>query len=410
MYHNHIPVNERQKYLDLLTAAERLLPTLLARPEYLPTIRKAASAVRGSDELLARVKPPITPAHIVILSDLLKKSRTYVNNFWSAPSPTPSSTPKPSPVPSVAEPRQQVKVSSQPSALSPQPSALRLQPSAFSPQPSQLSTEQTLSQYVHTLSPKLQSQAATLHTKYMELNDKHETLDRLVRSIIDSPSFLSAVQNGSPALTAKNSKEIAYYANCIDRLVHTIDAFWLRVHAERQALAGKPVTKEYQDFLNEEEMKYPMDEKPRNWGDYTKAEIEQMQLNPDLLPKSADGTPVTITQLIQTRQERDNNIIRRRIPQSITEERKQERILAMTELHEWGFLIQLKQYENLQAMGIEVPKDWCNPTIFMTQEEIIEQRKEKDRKRKREQAPLEVKMKIKSKARAARAADNPYKQ
>lgn len=400
MYHNQIKPERRQEYLDLLTKAERLLPSLLRTPENLPVIRKAASAVRGSELVIGRIKCPLTSQHVNILADLLKKSRTYVNNFWttSATSSTPApsvqvvdqSPPSPSPMSasggSTAAPVQHVVVPQPPIATSP-----------LSPL-----TPSSLSQYIHTLSPKLQRQATILPQKYAELNDRHESLDRLV-----ADELKKGMEKSADA-----ARERAYYANKIDKAVRTIDAFWLRVHAERQAQQGKPVTKEYQQFLDEEEKKYPMGEKKKNWADYTKAEIDQLeQQHPDIdcpLCKDDPQSP-TLRQLTEARKDRDKKLCRRGM-QRPTARAKQERILAMQELHEWDIFIEKKQWEVLQTFGIEVPKEWLNPSIFATDEDRKRNKKEYDRLRYEKNRPLEVKMKIASGQRWAKYQDNPYKE
>lgn len=420
MYHNQIQPQDRQKYLDLLTKAEQLLPTLLLHQEHLPIILKAASAVRGSAEVITRIRRPITPAHIVTLKKILIQSRNYTTNFWPKP--------EPATVPHVAAPQQPSTLNSKPSTLNSKPSTLNPPPSsvpsgstdvqsvAVAQQPpapnshlSPLNSNDSLRQYLHTLSPKLQAQAAILPSKYSELNETHELLDRLVRSIL-AKGQVKPTQNGSPALTAANSREISHFSQKIDSLTHTIDAFWNRVHAERQTLAGTPVTKEYQTVLDDEEKKYPMEEAKRTWGDYSKSEIDKMMTDPSLLPMSDAGTPVPVAQIIATRQNRDKCLLRRPIPQRVTEQTKQERILAMQELHDWGIFIEKKQQEMLQQLGIEVPKNWLNPQLTMTEEEKAERRRAKDRQRKRDQAPLDQKLHIGRKIRSAKSADNPYLQ
>ena len=410
MYHNLIPADQRSQYIDLLTKAEQLLPTLVSHPECLPIVIQAASAVRGSDDVLRRIHPPITPTHIATLATLLQKSRTYVNSFWP---PIPAPVPSASPVPSVATPSQPPstvpsassvlsvatgsQLSSPPSVQSGFPT---LPPTPSSPL-SDDTAQQTLRQYLHTLSPKLQSQAAVLPSKYAELNDLHETLDRLVRA---------ELAQGSASKDA--AKERSYYAQRIDLLVRTIDAFWLRVHAERQTLEGKAPTKEYQQYLNEEEKKYPMETAARKWGDYTKAEIDQLELSysPDVpIPLGgANGSP-TLKQLIYARQERDKKYIRR-APQHLTEKGKQERILAMNELHEWGIPIERKQWEVLQSMGIDVPQDYLRPSLVMTDEERIEKRRAYDREYYHENKPASVRLNIAREQQKAQTSDNPYKQ
>ena len=91
MYHSLIPKNQRSNYLDLLGKAEKLIISLPAHPEHLPLVIEAASAVRGSEEIISRIKLPLTAQHIVTLSNLLQKSRTYVRNFWDMKESTPAS-------------------------------------------------------------------------------------------------------------------------------------------------------------------------------------------------------------------------------------------------------------------------------------------------------------------------------
>ena len=427
MYHSLIPIDQRPQYLDLLTRAERILPALHNHPECLPIVIQAASAVRDSDEQLSRIKPPLTPSHINTLSALLQKSRTYVTRFWKeskdnaplssnnaplssnkAPLSSPTKRKSPSPVSSVAT---QSQPSHAPSPVTVSSVATQSQPSPLAPTTPIPLDKQTLAQYLPTLSHKLQAQAVVLHAKYAELNDTHETLDRYVRKILAKKSVP----------TSDESREIAYFTKKIDLLVRTIDTFWLLVHAERQALAGHPVTKEYQAFLDEEEKKYPMQSQPRKWGDYTKAEIDRMEADPSLLAvlvgfpdesvPAGRTAPPTLPQLIQARQIRDQQLLRRAIPQRITEQVKQERALAMEELHEWGCPITKKQLETLTKMGIEVPEDYLSPFLTMTEEERRQRNLERDRQRKYENRPASVKMGIARQQQKAQAQDRnaPYK-
>ena len=404
MYHNLIPRNQRSQYLDLLSKAEKLLPTLLVHPEHLPIIIEAASAVRGSEEVIARIKKPLNAQHLATLSSLLTKSRTYVRNFWDMKDSTPA------PDGSPARREKGVITSSFHNDITPSrhntekpttPTNSEQQPTATVQNGFAVSipnTPDTLKQYIHTLSPKLQHQAEILPAKYAELNDTHETLDRLARSSSSSSQKDAA-------------KERAYYAKKTDLLTRTIDAFWNRVHAERQAQAGQPITKEYQAYLDEEEKKYPMEEEvTRRWGDYSKAEIDQLELSqPDpnvpIFPNQQDAP--TIAQLIYARQERNKKLLRR-APQHITEKAKNERILAMNELHEWGISIEKKQWEVLLQMGIEVPKDYLNPFLTMSPEEKKAHKQAYDHDRYEENKPLEVKLNIKRKMRKSKKEDNPY--
>ena len=397
MYHNAIPENQRQKYLDLLSQAERMLPSLILHPEYLDIVREAASAVRGSEEVLRRIKLPLTVQHIAILTDLLKTSRTYVNNFWQAVNePT---------TPSIPVPTTQTQLAKSSSPLC----SNTIAPPSTSPfnqivTDSEDSSPLHLSQYLHTLSDKLQHQAAILPSKYAELNDMHETLDRLVRS-----SFLA---HPSPTSPLPSQKEIAYYANRVNTLVSTIDAFWLRVHAERQVKnENNPITAEYQRFLDEQERKYPMDVPTRSWCDYSKVEIDKLEIscqdpNAPIYPDVPDSP--SIAQLLYARQDRNKRLIRRK-PQHLTDKAKQERILAMNELHEWGIYIERKQRDALQGMGIDVPKDFLNPLLNMTEEERHARLRELERQRYARNKPLERKLEIAKKQRLAEQEDNPYK-
>ena len=409
MYHSLIPKNQRSNYLDLLGKAEKLIISLPAHPEHLPLVIEAASAVRGSEEIISRIKLPLTAQHIVTLSNLLQKSRTYVRNFWDMKESTPASDGSPvgrekDVIPSsrvndiTATTKvifKELKLDSRLVGTTPTQPINPPSPTLNS-QLSTLNSPDSLRQYVHTLSPKLQHQASVLESKYAELNDLHETLDRLARSVTENKDA---------------SKEISYYAKRIDLLARTIDAFWNRVHAERQAQGGQPITKEYQTFLDEEEKKYPLEEEVnRKWGDYSKAEIDQLELSqPDpnvpIFPNQQDAP--TIAQLIFARQERNKKLIRR-APQHITEKAKNERILAMNELHEWGIPIEKKQWEVLQGMGIEVPKDFLNPFLTMTDEEKKAHKQAYDQKRYEENKPLSVKLNVKRKMRKSKKEDNPY--
>ena len=152
------------------------------------------------------------------------------------------------------------------------------------------------------------------------------------------------------------------------------------------------------------------EEVTRRWGDYSKAEIDQLELSqPDpnvpIFPNQQDAP--TIAQLIYARQERNKKLLRR-APQHITEKAKNERILAMNELHEWGISIEKKQWEVLLQMGIEVPKDYLNPFLTMSPEEKKAHKQAYDHDRYEENKPLEVKLNIKRKMRKSKKEDNPY--
>ena len=82
MYHNHYTPAQRPQYLELLSKAEELLPQSLNNADALRIVILAASAVRGSDVQLSRMKYPITPQQYTTLLSLIRTSRTYVTNFW----------------------------------------------------------------------------------------------------------------------------------------------------------------------------------------------------------------------------------------------------------------------------------------------------------------------------------------
>lgn len=406
MYHNLIPVNQRQQYLELLENAERLLPLLARHPEHFSIIRRAASAVRGSDTVLARMKPPLTAQQRVALSQLIQKSRAYVDNFWPQNKAQGKENPEKPAITGKTEKHEAVPPSPNPSPAV--MNVVQVAPRTAVQQPAQApaepNTPQTLAQYVHTLSHKLQCQALVLPMKYAELNDLHETLDRLVRSQLSSDGQSLNVSD------KPHAREYSYYANKIDVLVRTIDAFWNRVHAERKALAGEPATPEYMQFLQDEEKKYPMDDAERAWGDYTKAEIEQLaaKVQNDTVPLFPTPDAPCAQQLIYARQERNKKLLRRS-PQHTSERAVRERVLAMNELHEWGILLTKKQWEVLQSLDIDVPKEYIDPFVTMTDEERRAHKQERERKYYHENKPDAVKMKVGLKQRHSKTQDNPYK-
>ena len=256
-----------------------------------------------------------------------------------------------------------------------------------------------LSQYIHLLSSKLQKQAAILPQKYAELNDFHETLDRLAREDAADPNKRS-----------RGRTQRAFYAKKVDLAVRAIDAFWKRVDAERQALAGGTVTQEYQLQLMKEEEKYPLEEQQRSWGEYSKVEIEQMaQLMAD------GGRCITLErlgcsleELKEARINRDKSLLRRKLHSAASQEDKDKRILAMEELHEWGMPLMKAQVETLKAMGIEVPESYISPFLLETEEEKRERKRATERKNYEKNKPLAVKMDIARKMRKAKNNDNPY--
>ena len=439
MYHSHYTQAQRPQYLQLLAQAEELLPQALINADALRTVIRAASAVRGSDAQLSRMKHPVTPQQYTTLISLIRTSRTYVNNFW----PEATLTPPPALGGSPSKKKMVVKPTSQPKSPalggspakptpSPQPIPAQLQTPTQTVN-SQLSTAPTphLDQYLPLLSPKLQRQAAVLQQKYASLNDAHETLSRLTRKAISSaapalggsPAKQSTVLGDSVAnpspISPSVRRELSYYAQQVDHLVRVIDTFWLQVHAERQALEGKPVTPEYKAYLDQLAAKFPMEEPLRTWGEYTKEEIEAMANY--TAPPASDGSTVsalhptlqalgcTIDELTQARIIRDKKLLRVKAPQKVTERAKSLRIQAMEELHAWGQYIEKAQKECLEKMGIEVPEDYLSPFLTMTEEERRDRKRAHDRANYHRNKPLAVKLGIAKKQKEDQKNDNPYK-
>lgn len=445
MYHSHYTQAQRPQYLQLLAKAEELLPQALINADALRTVIRAASAVRGSDAQLSRMKHPVTPQQYTTLISLIHTSRTYVNNFW----PEASTTPLPALGGSPAKPKSVVNPTSQPPKKpiphsTPTSPALGCSPakpkvvvnpaiptSQLSTLNSQLPTPiQHLDQYLPLLSPKLQHQAAVLQQKYAALNDAHETLSRLTRQALSLPSpspSSSPAVGGSPAkpipISPSVRRELSYYAQRVDHLVRIIDTFWLQVHAERQALEGKPVTPEYKAYLDQLAAKFPMEEPLRTWGEYTKEEIEAMANysptpalsgSPAESPSSSlhptlQALGCNIDELTQARIIRDKKLLRVKPPQKVTERAKSLRIQAMEELHAWGQYIEKAQKECLEKMGIEVPEDYLSPFITMTEEERRDRKRAHDRANYHRNKPLAVKLGIAKKQKEDQKNDNPYK-
>ena len=452
MYHSHYTQAQRPQYLQLLAQAEELLPQALINADALRTVIRAASAVRGSDAQLSRMKHPVTPQQYTTLISLIRTSRTYVNNFW----PEATTTPLPALGGSPAKPKVVVNPISQPNkqpiphstptspALGGSPAKPKavVKPAIPTPQLSTVNCQlptpiQHLDQYLPLLSPKLQHQAAVLQQKYAALNDAHETLSRLTRQALSasSPSPASSpALGGSPAkqstvlgdsvanpspISPSVRRELSYYAQQVDHLVRVIDTFWLQVHAERQALEGKPVTPEYKAYLDQLAAKFPMEEPLRTWGEYTKEEIEAMANY--TAPPASDGSTVsalhptlqalgcTIDELTQARIIRDKKLLRVKAPQKVTERAKSLRIQAMEELHAWGQYIEKAQKECLEKMGIEVPEDYLSPFLTMTEEERRDRKRAHDRANYHRNKPLAVKLGIAKKQKEDQKNDNPYK-
>ena len=443
MYHSHYTQAQRPQYLQLLAKAEELLPQALINADALRTVIRAASAVRGSDAQLSRMKHPVTPQQYTTLISLIHTSRTYVNNFWpEATTPALGGYPAKKKVvvnPTSQPPKQPIPHSTPTSpALGGSPAKPKVVVDTAIPTPqlstlnSQLSNThiQHLDQYLPLLSPKLQHQAAVLQQKYAALNDAHETLSRLTRQALTSSSpspASSPAVGGSPAkpipISPSVRRELSYYAQQVDHLVRIIDTFWLQVHAERQALEGKPVTPEYKAYLDQLAAKFPMEEPLRTWGEYTKAEIEAMAnyspapalgSSPVESPSSSlhptiQALGCTIDELTQARIIRDKKLLRIKPPQKITERAKSLRIQAMEELHAWGQYIEKAQKECLEKMGIEVPEDYLSPFITMTEEERRDRKRAHDRANYHRNKPLAVKLGIAKKQKEDQKNDNPYK-
>lgn len=399
MYHNEIPESKRGEYVQLLTQAEQMFQDVGSSREVFTLVCKACSAVRGSEEVLQRMQYPLNARQVVQLAELLMQSRRYVKNFWGnvASSPSPK-TDKEAKSPTPAQPK--IK----PTEIGEVKESKTVRPATVQPTPSP-DIRQHLDQYVHTLSPKLQGQAQMLHQKYAALNDAHETLDRLVRDNLDKPK------------TDNLSKQIAFYAKKVDQSVRAIDAFWRRVQAERDALAGKEVTEEYRQYLKDEEAKYPIEEPLRSWGEYTKAEIDEMADDDSL---SEEGNPTlralgcTADDLVKARQHRNKALLRRKAQLPLSDEARNIRIEAMEELHEWGEPIHRKQKEMLESLGIEVPEEYLNPFINMTDEERLERKRENERRNSSKyyerHKPLATKMGIARQMKKDKKDDDPYKQ
>lgn len=195
------------------------------------------------------------------------------------------------------------------------------------------------------------------------------------------------------------------------------------MHAERQALEGKPVTPEYKAYLDQLAAKFPMEEPLRTWGEYTKEEIEAMANyspapalggSPAESPSSSlhptlQALGCTIDELTQARIIRDKKLLRVKQPQKITERAKSLRIQAMEELHAWGQYIEKAQKECLEKMGIEVPENYLSPFITMTEEERRDRKRAHDRANYHRNKPLAVKLGIAKKQKEDQKNDNPYK-
>ena len=442
MYHSHYTQAQRPQYLQLLAQAEELLPQALINADALRTVIRAASAVRGSDAQLSRMKHPVTPQQYTTLISLIHTSRTYVNNFWpEATTPALGGYPakKKGVVNPTSQPPKQPIPHSTPTSPalggSPAKPKVVVNPAIPTSQLSTLNSQlptpiQHLDQYLPLLSPKLQHQAAVLQQKYAALNDAHETLSRLTRQAFSLPSpspSSSPAVGGSPAkpipISPSVRRELSYYAQQVDHLVRIIDTFWLQVHAERQALEGKPVTSEYKAYLDQLAAKFPMEEPLRTWGEYTKEEIETMANyspapalggSPAESPSSSlhptlQALGCTIDELTQARIIRDKKLLRVKPPQKITERAKSLRIQAMEELHAWGQYIEKAQKECLEKMGIEVPEDYLSPFITMTEEERRDRKRAHDRANYHRNKPLAVKLGIAKKQKEDQKNDNPYK-
>ena len=370
MYLDLITPQERNDYLCLLQKAESSFPNIQKSSEALQTVKLAASAVRGSKETIERIKQPITVTNVISLKLLLTKARNYTKNFWN-------DTPLPSPQPS------NLSVVSSPS-----------------PVVSGLSSidRNHISSYKHLLSPTLQLQAEALPQKYAELNDAHETLDRLVREQINNPKKIQAGQ-----------KQRMFYACRIDLIDSTIRAFWKRVDAELDERQGRTVTDEYKKALREEEQKYPMEEALRSWGEYTKAEIERFEED---MKHGASLTMerlrCTINDLVNARIERNKKQLRRKAQMPISEEVKKQRILAMEELHEWSIPLQKAQVKALTELGINVPEDYMSKFLLETPKEKLERKRANERRLYEKNKPLDVKLNIARQMRRDKQQDNPY--
>ena len=372
MYLDLITPQERNDYLRLLQEAESSFSSIQKSPEALQTVKLAASAVRGSKETIERIKHPITVTNVISLKLLLTKARKYTNNYWKPITATPTTI-----QPITVQP-----VITQPTIANNLPSIDR----------------NHISSYKHLLSPTLQLQAETLPQKYAELNDAHETLDRLVREQINKPKKIQAGQ-----------KQRMFYACRIDLIDSTIRAFWKRVDAELDERQGRTVTDEYKKALREEEQKYPMEEALRSWGEYTKAEIERFEED---MKHGASLTMerlgCTINDLVNARIERNKKQLRRKAQMPISEEVKKQRILAMEELHEWSIPLQKAQVKALTELGINVPEDYMSKFLLETPEEKLERKRANERRLYEKNKPLDVKLNIARKMRRDKQQDNPY--
>ena len=372
MYLDLITPQERNDYLRLLQEAESSFSSIQKSPEALQTVKLAASAVRGSKETIERIKHPITVTNVISLKLLLTKARKYTNNYWKPITATPTTI-----QPITVQP-----VITQPTIANNLPSIDR----------------NHISSYKHLLSPTLQLQAETLPQKYAELNDAHETLDRLVREQINKPKKIQAGQ-----------KQRMFYACRIDLIDKTIRAFWKRVDAELDEKQGQTVTDEYKKALREEEQKYPMEEALRSWGEYTKAEIERFEED---MKHGASLTMerlgCTINDLVNARIERNKKQLRRKAQMPISEEVKKQRILAMEELHEWSIPLQKAQVKALTELGINVPEDYMSKFLLETPEEKLERKRANERRLYEKNKPLDVKLNIARKMRRDKQQDNPY--
>lgn len=198
---------------------------------------------------------------------------------------------------------------------------------------------QHVSEYVHLLPKPLQDEAKNLKQMHMELS--------MYRGEAEELSKQPGVAKEQVAEKAKAAVEMEQK---IRTLYATIDAAYKK--AKNQPLSPE-----------EEELLAPAEELQmfKRAGEYTKAEI-------DAMPEGSMKD-----ECMAARQEADKKYLRRG-SKNITDEYKQQLVLRVQELLDWGLEITDKIKETLNAAGvvIEGVNDVVEPTPVVTVAEVDE--------------------------------------
>lgn len=198
---------------------------------------------------------------------------------------------------------------------------------------------QHVSEYIHILPKKLQDEAANLKQMHMELSMYRGEAEELSRQ---------------PGVAKEQVAEKAKAAVEMEQKIRTLYA---TIDASYKQAKGQKLTPEEEELLAPEEEQQLF----KRAGEYTKAEIDAM---PEGRKKN---------ECISARQEADKKYLRRG-SKNITEKYKEQLVVRVKELLEWGEEISETAIQNLNDAGVVV--EGVNDGPVYESVEQVEEKKE----------------------------------